>query len=261
MPKAAFSLVEFFQVVSILGSALTAFKLYTSGLFRRYRIFFIYFLFRVPYMIPFLVLPNTSTAYLNLFLVTEPLIMLFYVLVVLEVYGLVLERYKGIYTLGRWVMYLAVAISATISTLSVLQKITPSTPLPSARVFTEFAVERGICTALVIFILLIVWFLSRYPVALSRNVLVHTGIYSVFFLANSLGLIVTNFSGYKVSQNVNLFLMGVSSACAVAWWLGLSAKGEETQVHTLPLRPGTEERILHQLDALNATLLRVAKIR
>ena len=40
--------------------------------------------------------------------------MLFYILVVMELYGLVFERYKGLYTLGRWAMYGAIVISATI---------------------------------------------------------------------------------------------------------------------------------------------------
>ena len=42
------ALISFFQVVSVLGSALVAVKLYSSGLYRRYRIFFIFFVFRNP---------------------------------------------------------------------------------------------------------------------------------------------------------------------------------------------------------------------
>ena len=39
--------------------------------------------------------------------------MVFYVLMVLELYRLVLEKYKGLYSLGRWALYLSLAISVS----------------------------------------------------------------------------------------------------------------------------------------------------
>jgi hypothetical protein len=41
-------------------------------------------------------------------------------------------------------------------------------------------VERGVVFSLVIFLLLILLFLSIYPVSLSRNILVHCVVYTVF---------------------------------------------------------------------------------
>ena len=260
------ALVSFFQLVSILASALIALKLFTSGLYRRYRIFFVYFIFRVPYLTCFWLLSHQgkgtdSYTYLDLFLWTEPVVMVFYLLVVLELYRLVLERYKGLYTLGRWAMYAAIAISVTVSVVTLLPKISPSTPEPSKRLFTEIAVERGVDLSLVLFILLIVLFLGRYPVALSRNVVVHTVIYSVFFLSETLVLLLRTVFGWDAKKNATfaLCLTGISCACALAWWLLLSAKGEEVRVNTPNLRPGSEERILQQLDSLNATLLKVSR--
>jgi hypothetical protein len=45
----------------------------------------------------------------------------------------------------------------------------------------------------------------------------------------------------------------------VAWWLMLSANVEEVRTQTPQLRPDSEERILEQLDLLNATLLKVSR--
>jgi hypothetical protein len=256
------ALVSFFQIISILGSGLVALKVFTSGLYRRYRIFFIYFIFRVPYLTGFWFRyhqdPN-SRAYLDLFLYTEPVVMLFYILVVLELYRLVLERYQGLYTIGRWAMYAAIVISVTISVLTLLPKITPSTPEPSKNLFREIAVERGVDLSLVLFIFLIVLFLGRFPVPFSRNVLVHTGIYAVFFLSNTLVLLLRTVIGINVNDTINLCLIGLSSACSVAWWLLLSAKGEAVQVSMPHLGPGSEEHILRQLESLNATLLKVSR--
>jgi hypothetical protein len=268
MPSAAL-FISFFQAITILGSALTVLKLLTTGLYRRYRIFFIYFVFRLPSMTLMLLLTNlkglpggngsSSNLYFWAFLCSEPFMLLFYILVVVELYSLVLERYKGLYTLGRWAMYGAVLISGTISILSLLPKIAASTPEPSRRLMYELAAERGIDLALVIFILLIGWFLSKYPVPLSRNVVVHTVIYSIFFLSDALVLLWRTLLGYNVDNVFNVVSTAVSSACAVAWWLMLSARGEEVQVHVPQIRPESEERILQQLDLLNATLLKVSR--
>jgi hypothetical protein len=256
------ALVSLFQIISVLFSALLAIKLYTSGLYHRYRIFFIYFIFRAPYQACFWLRyrqdPN-SRAYLDLFLYTEPLVVLFYILVVMELYGLVLERYKGLYTLGRWAMYISIVISVSISILTLLPKISPSTPEPSKYLFKEIAVERGVDMSLVLFILLIVMFLGRYPVPLSRNVLVHTGIYAIFFLSDTLVLLLRTLLGIHTNDYINLCLTALTCACTVAWWLLLSAKGEEVRVKMPGADPRDEERILQQLDSLNATFLKVSR--
>lgn len=262
LPQFALDLLSIFQLISIFGSALLSIKLYTSGLYRRYRIFFVYMLFRVPYLAYFWYANRsgtTSGGYLYSFCVTEPIVMVFYLLVVLELYRLVLERHQGLYTLGRWAMYAAITISVTVSVLTFLHKLVPSTPEPSKRLFTEMAVERGLDLSLVLFILLIVFFLGRYPVPLSRNVIVHTGIYSVFFLVNAFALLLRTLFTVTISENLNLAFSGATAICTVAWCLLLSAKGEEVQINTPQFRPGSEERILSQLDALNATLLKVSQ--
>lgn len=268
MPSAAF-LISILQIVTIVGAALTVLKLITSGLYRRYRIFFAYFLFRIPYMIGFLILSDLkglpggdgvrSYLYFYAFYYSEPILLLAYILVVIELYSLVLERYKGLYTLGRWAMYGAVLISATISVLTLLPKLGPSLPEPSKRLMYEVGAERGVDLALVIFILLIVWFLTKYPIPLSRNVVVHTVIYSVFFLSNALVLLWRTLLGYHVTLTFNVFTTAIASACTLAWWFLLTARGEEVRVQVPQIRPESEQRILEQLDLLNATLLKVSR--
>jgi hypothetical protein len=51
----------------------------------------------------------------------------------------------------------------------------------------------------------------------------------------------------------------IASACTVAWALLITAKGEEVRTQLPQIRPEAEERILQQLDALNATLLKVSR--
>ncbi len=256
MPSHA--LVLFFEWVSLLGAGLAGLKLFTSGLYRRYRFFFVYLVSLVPYGICLLVLDVNSGLYQKFWTITTPLFWLLYVLVVFELCGLILEKHQGLYTLGRWAMCLGLAVAVTLSLLSLLPHIAPATPQRSRIMGYILAIERGVDFSLAIFILLILFFLSRYPVPLSRNVAVHSVVFSVFFLSNTLGILLRSVFGLHVNDQVNLFLMGTSSACIVAWLVLLNAKGEEVQLSTLQFGRGDEERILLQLDSLNDTLLRVS---
>jgi hypothetical protein len=252
-----FDLGVFFQVVFALGSALTALKLFHASLHRRYLIFFAYLVFQVPYIAGGLYLGSGSNGYLLFFVWSEPLIMILYVLMVLELYRLVLERYQGLYTLGRWAMGIAMVIAVAISVISLRAAPAQAQRFSKIAGF-ELQAEARLDLALVLFILLIIGFLSRYPIRLNRNVVVHTVVYSVFFFANSLGLLFWLFR-IRIVDAVNTTLMGIASACAVAWWIGLAQKGEEVQVNLPSLGPGAEQRALQQLEALNATLLRASR--
>lgn len=256
MPGSA--LVLSFQGVSAIGSGLTALKLLASGLGRRYRILFAYLVFRIPYMVCCLFLDTKSALYQKLFIVMAPLFWLFYILLVRELYGLILEKHKGLYTLGRWAMYLATGISVTVSVLSLLPRITPAMPQRTRIMGYVYATERGVDFSLAIFILLMLFFLSRYPVPLSRNAAVHVVVYSIFFLSNTLGVLLHSVFGLQLKNQVNMFLMGTSSACVLAWLVLLNAKGEEVRVSTPHFGRADEKRILLQLDSLNDTLLKAA---
>jgi hypothetical protein len=90
-------------------------------------------------------------------------------------------------------------------------------------------------------------------------VAVHTGIYSVYFLCDALVLLWRTLLGYHLAEAFNVASTAVPAACSIAWCVLLSAKGEEVQMHVPQLRPEAEERILQQLDVLNATLLKASR--
>lgn len=257
MSSAAF--VFCFQILTLVGVLLTIVKLCRTGLYHRYRMFFVFFLFLVPNTIWPLLIDTSSGAYEYFWAGTEPFAWLFYVLVIFELYRLVLEKHRGLYSLGRWMMYGALAISVFISILSLLPHITPSMPQRSRMLGYYFATARGVYSSMALFILLILLFLSRYPIPLSRNVLVHTGVYSTYFLSGTLGLLLRGLFGLHLDVQVNLFLTGMSSACTLAWFILLTKRGEETRANIPLFGPEYEERALRQLDALNATLLKVSK--
>src|ERR1700690_4359083 len=220
------ALVSFLKAVLFVGSVLMGLKLYRTGLYSRYPIFFAFFIFRIPNSIWPLFLEVSSPAYQKVWVLTEPIEFGFYVLMVVELYKLVLEKYKGLYTLGRWALYVSLAISVSISAISLMPRIQPSLPQQSKIMFYMLATERGVHTGLAIFIVLILCFLSLFPVKLSRNVRVHALVFSIFFLSSTFMLLMRSLFGLHLADAVNTVLMGITAASVVAWLTLLRATGE-----------------------------------
>jgi hypothetical protein len=257
MPSVA--LVSCLQVSSLLGAALTDVKLFRCGLQREYRVLFWFLIFYVLTSISYLVFDVNSQIYQKVWISTEPALWGFEVLLVRELYRLILRRHQGLLTLGRWAMLVSVAVAVIASTLSLLPKITPAMPQQSRIMGYVLAGERGVDLSLALCILLMLVFLSLYPVPLSRNVMVHAVVYSVFFLSNTLGVLLRVILGMRLKDQVDVFLMGISSLCMFAWFVFLSKEGEEIRVNLPWISADHEERLLEQLEALNATILRASR--
>ena len=120
------------------------------------------------------------------------------------------------------------------------------------------ATERGIHTGLAIFIILILCFLSFFPVKLSRNVRVHALVFSIFFLSNTFVLLMRSLFGMHLADEVNTILLGITAASVVAWLTLLRAAGEDSRRAPVPIGPEHESRLLAHLDSLNAALLRTS---
>ncbi|MEO8598059.1 MAG: hypothetical protein ABI759_32365 [Candidatus Solibacter sp.] len=261
MPNAVFvQVAQILRAVLLLASALMVVKLWRTGLHRRYPVFFAFVIFRIPNSIwPFYV-EITSDAYFYFWIITEPVAQIFYLLLVAELYQSVLERYKGLYTLGRWVMYSSVAIAITISALTLIPNINPTVPEHSRYMFYCIAVERGLETALALFIILILCFVSFFPLRLPRNVRVHALVFSIYFLSSTFVLLMRTLFGTTFSYAVNTTaVLGVSAASMIAWLTLLRSAGEDAQHVAAPLPPEQESRLLTQLDAINAALLKSGK--
>ena len=252
-------LVSCLQAFLLLGSVLMALMLYRTGLYRRYPIFFAFFIFRIPNGLWPLFLDVSSPRYQQVWVLTEPIGLGFYIFMVVELYKLVLEKYKGLYTLGRWALYISLAISVSISAISLMPRIQPSLPQQSKVMFYMLATERGVHTGLALFIVLILCFLSLFPVKLSRNVRVHALVFSIFFLSSTFMLLMRSLFGLHLADTVNTVLMGITAASIVAWLTLLRAAGEDTQSAPAAYGRAEESRLLMHLDSLNAALLRAGR--
>jgi hypothetical protein len=255
----AWILQKSFWTLNVLASALVVGRLYWSGLYRTYRYFFaglLVALLRSAALFPF---STRSLTYYRIWMITEPVLWLSYVVVVIELYSLVLKQYRGIYSVGRMFFFVAVAASTIISALTVFPTMTGALAAHRLRYYYAL-IGRGVETSLAIFLLLLLALVTWFPVPLSRNLLIHCSVYSVYFFASNAINLFWHMGGTDANYWTNMARLAVALGCYLCWAFLLSRSGEE-RIASLRLgrSPLEEKRLLGQLEGLNATLLRAAR--
>ncbi len=242
------------QVLWVAGTALAvalAAKLAATGLFRVYPWFTAFLCFEaVRSMVLLAFRPNTTT-YGWIFLATQPLIWLLYILVVLELYSVALRDRRGLASLSRWALSACMTLAVAVSALTLRADLSrPAGPYPVLVYYS--VIERGLIFSLALFLLLIAAFMAWFPLAVTRNVRLHASVYAVYFLSSTMALFLRNVAGYSLSPGISLILLFVDAVCLILWLGGLSRRGEEQLVTGRRWQQEDEQRLLRQLDALNA---------
>jgi len=241
-----------------VGTAILSVRLFAAGLHRRYRVFFFFLIFETLHLGVLAALAVTSDAYQKVWVLTEPIEWLFFVLVVLEIYSLVLEDYRGLSTVGRWALITAVLLALLASGLSL---VAPSRYNRQGLLMTYyFVAERAVYFSLLVFLISILVFLMQYPVALSRNIIVHSMVFSVYFLGNTVIYLLLSMRGYDSIPAVTYALSAITLAAVGAWLVLMNPAGEIRKVSLRPhWMPGKEEELVSQLNHLNAALFRATR--
>jgi hypothetical protein len=261
-PQLVWILQGAFWILNVLAAALVVWRLYSAGLHLIYRFFFAALVFATLRSMVLMPFGPKSPIFYWIWVATEPILWLSYILVVFELYSLVLKHYRGIYSVGRTFFFAAVATSAIASALTVLLTMTGT--LGARPLLHYYALaERGIVTSLAIFLLLLLTLVTWFPVPLSRNLLIHCSVYTAYFFADNVIILYWHIGG---TQSVNttdwatIYRLSVALVCYSCWALLLSPSGED-RIAALHLgrSPLEEKRLLGQLEGLNATLLRAAR--
>jgi hypothetical protein len=232
-----------------------AVTLRARGLVARRQFFCVYLVFHAIRSIALVAVPQGRTLYGWVYLTTEPILWLLYVLIVVELYTAALKQFAGISALSRWVLSGIIAVSLVVSLGSLVPDLNSSHPFPIIHAVT--AAGRAICTSLALFLLGITLFFLSYPIPLSRNTIIHSAICSVYFLTLAAAYFVHNVVGPSSWAVVNLALVAITGATLLAWILFLGPEGEQIIVEHRPQwSPETEEELLNRLNALNSVLAR-----
>jgi hypothetical protein len=235
-------------------------KMLGTRLYRTYGWFSVYLAVdTLQFVLMMLVLRPNTNAYARVWFVSEPLLWILQILIVLEVYRLVLSGFAGISSLGRWTFIAAVVVAVVVAALT----LSPDLSNPSEKfkmLLYIDVVERAILSSVAIFLLLMTAFLVWYPIPLSRNIVVFAMVYAPFFLGKAAALFVRNVAGSDLIRTASTIILAIQCACLLVWLLYLNRRGEERKVIVgHQWRPGDDERLVAQLNAVNRTLLRSAR--
>jgi len=246
-------------ILNLLGSAFVIWRLYFVGLHKTYRLFFAYMVLALVRSVILFQFNPLKETYYQIWVLTQPLLWLFFVLVVSELHSLLLRQYSGIYSVSRWFFFGAVSLSAVISALTVFITMA-GPPARHPLLYYSALIERGVVTSLAIFLLLLLALVAWFRVPVSRNLLTHCWVYSAYFFSNNVIVLYWHSGSKDAAYSASIWRLSVALICYSCWVFLLSRAGE-SRITSLGLgrNPLEERRLLGQLEAINATLLRTAR--
>jgi hypothetical protein len=247
------------EILSLLLDIVVIARLIYHRLFRVYPFFFAFLCITAVPQAAGAMLGARSHVLFYCYVVVEPIRNILYILVVWELFSVIFQNYAGLRTLSRWVM----GVAAAIAPLGfILTMAAPGEAFkPSRYVSMVVRFERGVAFGLVIFIIIMLYFISRYPIKLPRNSVAHCLVFSVLLLGDAAVLLASSFLpkdlGRQVVNNGQALL---EIGCYIGWALLLSKAGEyqETRVRR-DIAPEDEKALIGELDAMNALLLRAGR--
>ena len=244
-------LASVLQAAVAVTAGLTALRLFQTSLYRRYPVLFCYMAFVAVYDFTPLLLDTTRVTYFWVWIWCQPVQWMLDILVVGELCRVILEKHPGLVTLGRWGMYVGVMVAAFLSYLSLLPHIHSDMPARSRKIAYWVATGRGITFALAILLILMLFALSRYPVDLSKNVILNAVLFTLVFLSDSMQAILRTIFDTRMNPWVGVALTSVEVAFLLVWFFRLKPEGEHTQFSWIRFGPEYETRMLRRLDTLN----------
>jgi len=196
-----------------------------------------------------------SNAYGITYVVTEPLTWAAGAWVAFEIYRHVLVSYQGISILGRRSLAAGLTISAGIAFFTSLQNIRWTGELYPVLLITA-ALSQWVSLTLLLFLALISLFILWYPIPLRRNLVYYALGYSLVFVSLGFGFFIRSAFGPQMARGASYTYLAVWVGCLVFWLFGLRQSGEEVSLALgSALRAGDQDRLLAQVEALNAMLL------
>jgi len=198
-------------------------------------------------------LPPYTKMYEWLYNVTEPIIILASIFVVRELYRAAFAGYPGISSLARWSTYAAALLAILLCAVMILAT--------RANIVHDFVTgyvvlwERCVAFSLAVFISLMIFLLSRYPIDVPFSLAANIVIFTIFFCGTFALSFASGSRNIKLEWFAFYAIVTLTTACYLAW--GISVRpilAERTMRVRGKLGQEDEQHLLTQLSALNRVL-------
>ena len=180
----------------------------------------------------------------------------------IEGYSHVMHNHPGIERLGRRVLYRALFIGPLLSLLAISAQ-TTVTQNATDLFRVASSIEAVVRTALLIFWILLIAFIIWYPVSLSRNTVIFSLLFGIYFLGTTVAILLqAGASDSFVIRRVGLARGVFVVLFQCAWGILLTCAGEQNMVRIgHRWNPAEEGKLLAQLDAINEHLIASTRAR
>ena len=245
--------------LAVPGYALLLARIIADRLYGIYPCFTAFLGFRLLTILAFRFIPPRTDLYAEVYFATEFLGWLLLLLVILELYRLVFQGHQGVAATGRKLMLGAAGLAALIAAASSLIDLQEG--VSKFPILMEFyLLGRLVMSALAIFILLLAGVMSYYPIPLTRNVIVHVWTFAAYFFGRAAIFLFLNVLADNARDVLNAVMHFVVLLSLTAWLAMFNRSGERHRVKSSHRwNAEDEERVMAQLAAINATLLRTAQ--
>lgn len=232
-------------------------RLLHYGMWRRFPVLISYLLTVALRASILSLLANTSKPYLWVYLGASPLIWCAAILSVREMFALVFRDYPGLRTVGRWALYVALGVSVAASMLAIRAP-WPGESRNARWLFYELTFDRSIHFSLAVIIVILMLFLSRYPLHLDRNTYVASGCFSAMYLAQSVVRLIDSLTPKLSVHSIDYAEVGFTALCFIGWGITLQSSSVPAPIR-VPVNKPRETELLQQLESLNGILARSAR--
>lgn len=231
-------------------------RLQRSGILRQYKMLASYLCFSALRSTVLILVPPRTEAYGWVYIGSTPILWLLSFFVALEIYSWVLDGYRGLSVFTRRTLISVLLISAIGSILFVAAGTGFNWKGDAYPVLKAvFAFEQAVALSLFFFLLILALFLLYYPIPLKRNLIVYSFGYSAMLFTFAAAVGVRNLQGHEWTRYASTAIMVIYLCCLVAWLILLNATGEvEVRTAAIPRGEAEEQRLLEQLNSLNAVL-------
>jgi hypothetical protein len=249
------SLERLLWIIHIVLLALLALRLFWSGLFLRYRWFCFLVVLLAGRNLALGMFEANPVVFFYIWLWTEPVVALSYILAIFEIYALALQRYQGLSTFARSIITVSMVVASVISVASIFPDLEFNASQDNQYFLLVNVIRRGLYTSLLGFLVVLVSLISFFPVRLSRNTILHIVLFSTWFLFHTASTLAINFRGKEFVPYVNVAAGLVAVLTGIAWCLLLTPSGEhvETAVRSR-LSDEQADILLDKLKSINETL-------
>lgn len=255
--------VRIAEIISDVLAIILIIRLYTLHLHSVYRVFCLFLISEIA----FLSLITVAGRFLDtipgydyrvLWIISRVVAWTLSLWMVYALLHAILENLPGLRAFSRKLLTITLAFSIALGVVTGIPEYSAGGIANAVGIV--FVLDRVIATTALLVLLSMLGFILWFPVEIPRNLARFSVGFVVYFAAKTVLLLTRSFWSHDSLRLVTNLIMFVLAGCYLYWTLALNGEGEAAPVRMgHSWHAGEQQRLVLQLEAINASLLRAAR--